>query len=70
MASIMKGMSGKGMGDRMKMINELQKGGMMDPGSKFNKQKQSTGKRLSPQEKAKLRKKREKELRKKKRKGK
>lgn len=67
MASIMKSMSGKGMGDRMKMINQLQQGGMMDPGSQFNKKKQSTGKRLSPQEKAKLRKKREKELRKKRR---
>jgi len=67
MASIMKSMSGKGMGDRMQMLNQLQKGGMMDPGGQFNKKKQSTGKRLSPQEKAKLRKKREKELRKKRR---
>lgn len=63
MASIMKSMSGKGMGDRMKMMKELQSGGMLDPGGKIAKQKKGTGKRLSPQEKAKLRKQKEKELR-------
>lgn len=70
MASIMKSMTGKGMGDRMRMMQEMQKGGMLDPGGRIQKQKQSTGKRLSPKEKAKLRKQREKELRKRKRKGK
>lgn len=70
MASIMKNMSGKGMGDRMKMVQDLQKGGMLDPGGQLKKQKQNTGKRLSPKEKAKLRKQREKELRRRKRKGK
>ena len=67
MASIMKSMSGKGVGDRMKMMQELQKGGMLDPGGKIAKQKQGTGKRLTPKEKAKLRKQREKEMRRKKR---
>ena len=67
MASIMKNMSGKGMGDRMQMMKELQQGGMLDPGGQIQKQKQSTGKRLSPKEKAKMRKLREKELRKRKR---
>ena len=67
MASIMKNMSGKGMGDRMKMMQEMQRGGMLDPGGQLQKQKKSTGKRLSPKEKAKLRKQREKELRKRKR---
>ena len=39
MASIMKSMSGKGMGDRMKMVQELQRGGMMDPGGQLQRQK-------------------------------
>jgi len=67
MASIMKSMSGKGMGDRMKMMQDLQSGGMLNPGGQLQKQKQSTGKRLTPKEKAKLRKQREKELRRRKR---
>jgi signal recognition particle subunit SRP54 len=67
MASIMKSMSGKGMGDRMKMMQDLQNGGMLDPGGQLQKQKQTTGKRLSPKEKAKLRKQRDKELRRRKR---
>ena len=70
MASIMKSMSGKGMGDRMKMVQELQQGGLLDPGGKISKQKKSTGKRLSKDEKAKLRKQRDKLLRKKRRDGK
>ena len=67
MASIMKSMSGKGVGDRMKMVRELQKGGMMDPGGRLSKQKKGTGKRLSNKERAKLRQQREKELRRRKR---
>ncbi len=67
MASMMKTMSGKGMGDRMKMMQELQSGGMLDPGGQLQRTKQSTGKRLSPREKLKLRKQREKEMRKRKR---
>ena len=60
MASIMKNMAGKGVGDRMKMVRDLQQGGMMDPGGRIAKQKQGTGKRLTAKEKAKARKQREK----------
>lgn len=67
MASIMKNMAGKGVGDRMKMVRDLQQGGMMDPGGRIAKQKRGTGKRLTPKEKAKARKQREKELRRRKR---
>ena len=67
MASIMKNMSGKGIGDRMKMVQDLQKGGLLDAGGKLNKQKKSTGKRLSNAEKAKRRKLLEKQRRKQKR---
>jgi len=67
MAGMMKSMAGKGVGERMRMVKELQQSGMMDPGARFAKQKQGTGKRLSPKEKAKLRKERDKQLRRKKR---
>jgi signal recognition particle subunit SRP54 len=67
MASMMKSMAGKGAGERMKMVRELQQGGMLDPGNRLAKKKQSTGKRLTPKERAKLKKEREKALRKKKR---
>lgn len=67
MASIMKSMSGKGMGDRMKMMRELQEGGLLDPGGQLNKQKQRTGKRLSAKEKQRQRRSRDKELRRRKR---
>ena len=46
-----------------KMMKDLQEGGLLDPGGKIRKEKQGTGKRLSPKEKQKLRKQREKELR-------
>jgi signal recognition particle subunit SRP54 len=42
---------------------------MMNPGGMIGKQKGSTGKRLTPQERAKLRKQREREMRRKKRGG-
>ncbi len=69
MASMMKSMAGKGAGDRMRMVRELQQGGLLDPGSRLSRQKQGTGKRLSNEEKAKLRKQREKELRRRRRRG-
>ena len=56
MASIMKSMAGKSAGDRMKMMRELQEGGMLDPGGRISRQKKGTGKRLSPKEKAKMKK--------------
>jgi signal recognition particle subunit SRP54 len=69
MKSVMTSMAGKGMGDRMKMMRDLQKGGLMNPGSQLVKPKQSTGKRLTPDEKRKIKKQREKDLRRKKREG-
>ena len=69
MASIMKQMAGKGMRERMNMVNELKQGGMLDPGGRIARQKKGTGKRLSNKEKAKLRKQRDKELRRRKRKS-
>jgi signal recognition particle subunit SRP54 len=67
MASMMKEMSGLGMRDRMKKMQQLQQGGFLDPGSRLARAKVGTGKRLTPDEKRKLKKQREKELRKKKR---
>jgi len=55
------------MRDRMKKINQLQQGGFLDPGNRLARQKVGTGKRLSADEKRKLKKQREKELRRKKR---
>ncbi|MGD9646751.1 MAG: signal recognition particle protein [Pirellulales bacterium] len=67
MSGMMKDMAGMGMRDRMRKINELQQGGFLDPGARLSKTKVGTGKRLTSAEKAKLRKQREKELRKRKR---
>lgn len=67
MAQMMKSMAGKSAGDRMKMVNDMQKGGMLDPSGKIAKQKMGTGKRLSPKEKAKMKKLRDKEMRRKRR---
>ena len=64
MADIMKRMAGMGLRDRMKQVQELQRGGMMDPGAMLAKKKVGTGKRLTSQERAKLKKQREKEARK------
>jgi len=66
-ADVMKKMSGMGIRDRMRMTQELAKGGMLNPGGMLTKPKGSTGKRLTPQERVKLRKEREREMRRKKR---
>lgn len=66
-ADVMKRMSSMGIRDRMRTMQELTKGGMMNPGGILSKQKGGTGKRLTSQEKAKLKKDRERELRRKKR---
>jgi signal recognition particle subunit SRP54 len=66
MAPVMKAMAGKGMGQRMQAIQELQRSGMFNPGARMPKVKGDTGKRLTSKEKAELRKKRERELKKKK----
>jgi signal recognition particle subunit SRP54 len=68
MAPIMQAMAGKGMGDRMTALRQLQQSGMLDPGSKGPKTKKSTGKRLTTKERARLKKQRERELRRRKRK--
>jgi signal recognition particle subunit SRP54 len=69
MAPIMKTMAGKGAGQRMQALQQLQSSGMFNPGARMPKVKGDTGKRLTSKEKAELRKRREKELRKKKREG-
>jgi signal recognition particle subunit SRP54 len=67
MADMMKRMSGMGMRDRMRAMQELTQGGMLNPGGKLSKQKVGTGKRLTSAERVKLRKERERELRRKRR---
>ncbi|NLE38606.1 MAG: signal recognition particle protein [Pirellulaceae bacterium] len=67
MAGHMKAAGGKGRHAQAKAMQELVKEGMLNPGGKFSKKKQGTGKRLSSQEKAKLKKVREREKRRKKR---
>ncbi len=69
-ADIMKRMSSMGIRDRMKTMQELQQGGMLSPGGRLAKSKIGTGKRLTSQERAKLKKLKERELRRKKREAK
>ena len=61
MKSIMESMAGKGVGDRMRMVRELQQGGLLDPGGKIAKQKKGTGKRQRPRVGAKELKRRQKD---------
>ena len=68
MAQMMTQMAGKGMRERMKMVKEMQ-ATMANPNGQLSRKKQTTGKRLTPQERAKLKKHREKELRRRKRQG-
>jgi signal recognition particle subunit SRP54 len=67
MAQMMTSMAGKGMRDRMKMVQELQGNMAGNPAGMLTKKKGGTGKRLSNAEKIKFRKEREKALRKAKR---
>ncbi len=67
MGPIMQSMAGKGLGGRLQAIRELQSSGMLDPGAQMQAPKRTTGRRLSPKEKAKLKKMRDKERRRKKR---
>jgi signal recognition particle subunit SRP54 len=66
-ADVMKRMSGMGMRDRMRTMQGLTQGGLLNPGGKLAKQKIGTGKRLTSQERAKLKQLRERELRRKRR---
>ncbi|REJ66755.1 MAG: signal recognition particle protein [Planctomycetota bacterium] len=68
LASVMKQMSGMGMRDRMRMARQMQTDAMANPAGQLAKKKQGTGKRLSPKEKARLKKQRAKERRRAKRK--
>jgi signal recognition particle subunit SRP54 len=70
MAPLMQMAAGKGTGDRMQMMRQLQQTMMQDPTMGGIKTKGSTGKRLTPKEREKLQKDREKQLRKLKRKKK
>jgi signal recognition particle subunit SRP54 len=67
MADLMKSMSGLGMRDRMRKMQELTQSGILNPGAKLAKQKKGTGKRLTPKERAQLRKERDREVRRRKR---
>ncbi len=61
-APMMMAMAGKGVGDRMKMMREVQSGMAGDPTGQLGKKKQTTGKRLTAKERSKTRKEREKRL--------
>ncbi|MDD4266901.1 MAG: signal recognition particle protein [Pirellulaceae bacterium] len=63
MADLMKRMSKLGIRERMKAVQEFSRSAAANPGGRLVKQKQGTGKRLTPKEKAKLRRLREKEER-------
>ncbi|QDU29779.1 Signal recognition particle protein [Anatilimnocola aggregata] len=67
MGPMAKGMAGGNMGTAMKAIEQMQRGGMFNPGAQLAKVKGDTGRRMTAKEKEDMRKKREKELRKKKR---
>ncbi len=69
MASIVKQMAGKGLGDRMRMVKQIQDSGALDAGGRLAKVKKGTGKRLTSQERNQLRKERDRELRRRKRAG-
>ncbi len=67
MAPVMKAMAGKSMMGRMQALQDIQKSGMFNPGAKMPKVKGDTGKRLTSKERAEMKKRREKELRRKQR---
>jgi signal recognition particle subunit SRP54 len=63
MASMMKGMATMGVKDRMRMMQELQQNAARNPNATLAKPKIGTGKRLTADEKRKMKKQREKEAR-------
>jgi signal recognition particle subunit SRP54 len=67
MAQMMSQMAGKGIRERMKMVRELQNSAMSSPDGQLSRTKKNTGKRMTPKEKTKARKMREKGLRQRKR---
>ncbi|MEX0586275.1 MAG: signal recognition particle protein, partial [Pirellulales bacterium] len=70
MADMMKSLAGKGIRERMRMVQEIQKGAMSNPAGLLTKKKLGTGKRLSAKERAVNRKLRERDMRRNKRKHK
>jgi signal recognition particle subunit SRP54 len=70
MAQVMTSMAGKGMRERMRMVQALQNGAMANPDGQLTRKKVGTGKRLTPQERAKAKKDREREIRRRRREGK
>jgi signal recognition particle subunit SRP54 len=66
MASMMKGMAGLGMKDRMREVQKMQSA-MGDPSGRLSRPKGDTGKRLTAEQRRKLKKQREKEARRRKR---
>jgi signal recognition particle subunit SRP54 len=70
MSPLMQAMAGKGLGDRISAIRQMHDAGFLDPGSRGPKIKKGTGKRLTSKERAKLRKERERDLRRKRRQAK
>ena len=66
MSQMMTQMAGKGMRERMKMVREMQ-ATMSNPNGQLTKKKLGTGKRLNPKERARLKKDREREMRRRKR---
>ncbi|MDZ4821520.1 MAG: signal recognition particle protein [Planctomycetota bacterium] len=66
MKSMMTGLAGKGMREKMQAIQQLQNGAM-SPDGRMAVKKAGTGKRLTPDERRKIKKAREKELRRKRR---
>ena len=56
MSDLMKKMSSMSLRDRMRTMQQMSQGGMLDPGARLAKQKKGTGKRLTSEERAKLRK--------------
>jgi signal recognition particle subunit SRP54 len=69
MMPMLKSLAGKGSGGRLQALHDLRSQGMFDPGSQMSKPKVGTGKKLSTEEKKRLQKQREKDLRKRKREG-
>jgi signal recognition particle subunit SRP54 len=63
MAPVIQSLAGKGIAGRMQAIRQMQQSGMLDPGAAGPRVKKGTGKRLSPKERARMKKQRDKELR-------
>ncbi len=67
MSRMMKDMAGKGVRERTRMIKDMQRETLANPNGQFNVKKKGTGKRLSSQERAKMKKLKEREMRRRKR---